>query len=76
MHYDPENRYSDMTHKEKVKEEDKKRDPILFGVIAGSNKLYYITDWVDDYCNLTLDEFVTVLQMDKESLKISENAEF
>lgn len=76
MHYDPENKYSDKTHAEKVKEEDKKRDPILFGVIAGSNKLYYIADWVDEYCNLTLEEFVTVLQMDKDNLKMSENAEF
>lgn len=76
MHYDPENKYSDKTHAEKVKEEDKKRDPILFGVIAGSNKLYYIADWVDEYCNLTLEEFVTVLQMDKDKLKMSEKAEF
>ena len=76
MHYDPENRYSDKTHAEKVKEEQKKRDPILFGVIAGSNKLYYITDWEDEYCNLTLDEFVSVLQTEKDKLKMSPNAEF
>lgn len=76
MHYDPEHKYSDDTHAKKKNDEDKRRDPILFGVIAGSNKLYYICDWVDEYCDLTLEEFVSVLQMQKDDLKISENAEF
>jgi hypothetical protein len=31
----------------------KKKDPIMFGVIRGSNKMYFIADWIDDYCNLT-----------------------
>ena len=29
------------------------KDPILFGIIKGSDKLYYIADWVDEFCNLT-----------------------
>jgi hypothetical protein len=29
------------------------KDPILFGVIKGSDKLHYIADWVDEFCNLT-----------------------
>lgn len=33
--------------------EEKKKDPIIFGVIYGSTKLYYIADWVTDYCKLT-----------------------
>ena len=48
LHYDPE--------KKSFKEEDK--DPILFGVISGIRKLYYIADWVDEYCDLTLDQFI------------------
>lgn len=48
LHYDPE--------KKAFKEEEK--DPILFGVIRGSRKLYYIADWVDEYCDLTLDQFI------------------
>ena len=48
LHYDID--------KKAFKEEDK--DPILFGVISGSRKLYYIADWVDEYCNLTLEQFV------------------
>ncbi len=48
-HYDPNNTGS-------VEEEDK--DPILFGIIAGSTKLYYIACWVDEFCDLTFDKLV------------------
>lgn len=48
LHYDPD--------KKAYKEEEK--DPILFGVINGSRKLYYIADWVDEYCDLTLEQFI------------------
>ena len=37
---------------------DKKRDPILFGLIKGSRKLYYICDWIDEYCDLTLSQLI------------------
>lgn len=68
LHYDPD--YS--AYSETIKETKKRRDPILFGLIRGSNKLYYITDWVDEYCDLTLDQFVETLQIDKDSLKMPE----
>lgn len=45
LYYDPskiDNRYY-----------TEEKDPILFGVIKGSDKLYFIADWVDEYCNLT-----------------------
>ena len=64
LHYDPEK----TAYKETAKEENKRRDPILFGVIAGSSKLYYITDWVDDYCDLTLEKFVDTLGISKDDL--------
>jgi len=66
LHYDPEAK----SYAETIKETQKRRDPILFGLIRGSNKLYYITDWIDEYCDLTLDKFVETLQIDKENLKI------
>ena len=47
LHYDPQGNAVEMTPAEKKKEVDKAKDPILFGVIAGSNKLYYIADWID-----------------------------
>lgn len=61
MHYDPQNK----AHKETKKEEAKRKDPILFGVISGSRKLYYITDWVDEVCDLTLEKFVDTLGAEK-----------
>lgn len=55
MHYDPNGEATKMTDEEV---EESKKDPILFGVLAGSRKLYYIGDWVDEYCDLTLDAFI------------------
>jgi len=57
LHYDPKNTGDKMTKKEI---EDKK-DPILFGLIKNSRKLYYVADWKDDYCQLTLEEMFTTL---------------
>ena len=62
MHYDPKGEHRAETRKE----EAKRKDPIIFGVIAGSRKLYYITDWIDEYCDLTLDKFVDTLGTTKE----------
>lgn len=39
----------------------KRRDPILFGMIKGSRKLYYVTDWVTEDDDLTLDKLETVI---------------
>ena len=38
-----------------------KKDPILFGVLENSKKLYYIGDWKDDYCTLTLEDMFNEL---------------
>lgn len=62
LHFDPYRDGNLKTLSEIKKEEEK--DPILFGVIAGSNKLYYIADWVDEYCNLTFDKLVEKLGED------------
>ena len=66
LHYDPECK----SFAETIKETKKRRDPILFGLIRGSNKLYYITDWIDEFCDLTLDKFVETLQVKKDSIKM------
>ena len=54
LHYDP----SGKAVKDTKKEKEKKKDPILFGVIKGSKRLYYVGDWIDDYCDLTLDVII------------------
>ena len=52
--------------KEEVRQ---KKDPILFGVIRNSRKLYFVADWTDEYCNLTLDKMLKVLK--KEVLTVN-----
>lgn len=66
LYYDPEG----AVYKETAYEEAKRRDPIIFGVIAGSKKLYYVADWIDEYCDLTLDAFVDSLGIEKEDLRL------
>jgi hypothetical protein len=66
MAYDPEGKMKDETEEDR----NKRKDPILFGVILGSNKLYYITDWIDEKCNLTLEQFVDTLDITKYDLKM------
>lgn len=39
-------------------EADRRKDPILFGVMDCSRRLYYIGDWVDQQCHLTMAELL------------------
>lgn len=52
--------------------EDKLKDPIAFGVISGSDRLYFIDDWIDEYCNLQFQNIVDFLNEDKENETSSE----
>ena len=51
LHYDPQGK----AWMETEEARRKRKDPILFGVIQGSRKLYFIADWIDEVCDLTLD---------------------
>lgn len=48
----------------KVAHKDRAKDPIAFGAFKSkdnkiwNHRFYYICDWTDDYCDLTLDKFV------------------
>ena len=64
LYYDPDGKI----YKETAKEEAKRKDPIIFGVIAGSEKLYYIADWIDEYCDLTLEAFIDAIGVKKDEL--------
>jgi len=57
MYYDPDGK----SYIETKEEYAKRKDPILFGLIKGSKKLYYICDWIDEYCDLTLDKVVEIV---------------
>jgi hypothetical protein len=54
MHYDPDDKSTALTKEE----EEAKKDPILFGVNSFSRRLYFIGDWVDQYCDLTLTKLI------------------
>lgn len=54
LHYDPRRKGSAPTKKQ----QEQMKDPILFGVLQGRDRLYFVGDWVDEYCHLTLDEYV------------------
>jgi len=68
MHYDPKQNGSQLTEKEK----EKKRDPIAFGVMKCSTRLYFITDWTDEHCDLTLKKVLKVLSIEEKEFDVEE----
>ena len=64
--YDPDGTKKGETEADRAK----RKDPILFGLIAGSRKLYYICDWIDEKCDLTLQQFADTIEIDKEEFKM------
>lgn len=64
LHYDPNGkRLQEIEIKER--EEQKKRDPILFGVVKGANRLYYVADWTTPKDDITMDKVLKILGRDK-----------
>lgn len=57
LHYDPDAKSWAETQEEK----ERRKDPILFGVMRGRRRLYFVGDWTDEYCDLTLDQLADVL---------------
>lgn len=61
--------FTDYTGKveRKVQEERRRKDPILFGTFQDAesrsviDRFYYLGDWIDEYCDLTLDKMVNEL---------------
>lgn len=68
--------YTDYTGREerRVEEEKKSRDPILFGVFEHNafvaDRFYVLADWVDEYCDLTLDKMVAEMKEAKPCLNL------
>ena len=72
LHYDPDKKASDMTESEKKVA----KDPILFGVIFGSDRLYYIGDWIDpDFCDLVWSDIENIFSGKPEVLKLTGDIE-
>jgi len=57
------------TQKEKIRS----KDPILFGRFSHQpNRFYFIADWVDEYCDLTFDKFVTQFRDNDPTFGVNE----
>lgn len=62
--------FTDYTGKveKEVKKERREKDPILFGVFKDarnhplSDRMYFLGDWVDDYCDLTLESLIDTMK--------------
>lgn len=56
--------------KQKMSTEEKRamRDPILFGTIKESNRLYFVADWEDEFCDLTFDDLMDVIGKEAETV--------
>lgn len=52
LSYDPKGENRALTEAEKRTLEEKRKDPILFGVVKGSRRLYHVGSWKDEYCDL------------------------
>ena len=60
MHYDPQGKAL-----KQIEVEEYRRDPILFGMIVGSDRLYYVKDWKTDKDDLTIDKVCKTLGIEK-----------
>lgn len=65
--FDKDDSMSKMTKKEV----EKSKDPILFGVIKGSNRLYFIGEWEDEHCDLTLSEIFEQTCIDNTNQRLN-----
>jgi hypothetical protein len=64
LHYDPDKKSYAETQAEIEAERERRKDPILFGLIEGRRQLYFIGEWVDEFCDLSLDQIADVLGQD------------
>lgn len=67
VHYDPDG------NAKKLTKEEERKDPIAFGKIAESDRYYFIADWEDEYCDLTLDDIVDKLNLDENDMRLDKN---
>lgn len=59
LHFDPNSKSWEETEAERLRRLHP--DPILFGLMKTRRVLYFVGDWVDDVCNLTLDQLADLL---------------
>lgn len=67
--------YLDYTKEETKSTKDKirEKDPILFGSYSYQPyRHYFIADWIDEYCDLTMDKFVDKIKQDDPEFALTE----
>jgi hypothetical protein len=67
LHYDPKRK----SYSETREEIEARKDPILFGLMNGRRQLYVVGSWVDEVCDLTIDQLAE--HIGKESIKKTKN---
>ena len=70
MHYDGKDAVRET---DKEKKERREKDPIMFGVVRDSDKLYFIADWEDEFCDLTLDDIIDSLELEDRDVTFTKN---
>jgi hypothetical protein len=68
IHCDPENKAVEKTIEEK-------KDPILCGVIKESSRYYFVGDWMDEICDITMDSLLEHLGLDEEDVSLPNDVE-
>jgi len=70
--------YTDYTEEKikTIKEKIREKDPIVFGTFSfQENVLYVIGDWVDEYCDITVDKMVDKLRKDNPEYNLGSISE-
>jgi hypothetical protein len=72
--------YTDYTGKDekKVEKQRREKDPIVIGIFLDkknrviNNRFYFIVDWVDEYCDLTLDRMIVEMKSNSKDMSVYE----
>lgn len=64
LHYDPQGKKLQEIEIEE-REEARRLDPILFGLIEGADRLYFIADWTTDKDDVTMSKVLKILGRDR-----------
>lgn len=74
FHYwnEEEQKKAEKKQKQKMSSEEKAkmRDPVLFGVIKENDRLYFIDEWDDEFCDLTFDEMAGIVAKRKGRVSV------
>lgn len=74
-HYYEEELEKKREKKQKMSSEEKSamKDPLIFGYIRESSKLYFIDEWIDEKCDLTFEELIDAMNLEDKDVTINRN---